>query len=124
MLDKDDVEFYNKKGYLQIHSSIIGRQVYMVKNMNVDVPDQELLRFDEDEIKYLKELKKNNDLDDEQLRVLTMAKEEFGGNIIDAHAKTNNSKRKRSAARPATRQRTAYKEPKSWHTKSQARPAV
>ena len=58
MLDKDDVEFYNKKGYLKMHSSIIGREVYMVKNMNVDVPDRELLRFDEIEIKYLKELKK------------------------------------------------------------------
>ena len=58
MLD-DDVEFYSKKGYLKIHSSIMGRQVYMVKNMNLNVPDQELLRFDEDEIKYLKKLKKN-----------------------------------------------------------------
>ena len=124
MLDKNDVEFYNKKGYLEIESSIIGRTVYMVKNMNVDVPDHELLRFDEAEIKYLKKLKKNNDLDDEQLRVLTMAKEVCGGNIIDAHSQTNNSQRKRSAARPATRQRTAYKEPKSWHTKSQARPSV
>ena len=87
MLDKDDVEFYNKKGYLKMHSSIIGREVYMVKNMNVDVPDESLLRFDEIEIKYLKELKKSNQLDDEQLRVLIMAKEEFGGNIIDAKAK-------------------------------------
>ena len=124
MLDKDDVEFYNKKGYLKMHSSIIGREVYMVKNMNVDVPDRELLRFDEIEIKYLKELKKSNQLDDEQLRVLTMAKEEFGGNIIDAKAKPSKAKRKRSTARPATSKRAAYKEPKSWHTKSQARPSV
>tara|TARA_R110001599_G_scaffold203278_1_gene400352 strand:+ start:158 stop:532 length:375 start_codon:yes stop_codon:yes gene_type:complete len=124
MLDKDDVEFYNKKGYLKMHSSIIGREVYMVKNMNVDVPDRELLRFDEIEIKYLKELKKSNQLDDEQLRVLIMAKEEFGGNIIDAKAKPSKAKRKRSTARPATSKRAAYKEPKSWHTKSQARPSV
>ena len=124
MLDKDDVEFYNKKGYLKMHSSIIGREVYMVKNMNVDVPDESLLRFDEIEIKYLKELKKSNQLDDEQLRVLTMAKEEFGGNIIDAKAKPSKAKRKRSTARPATSKRAAYKEPKSWHTKSQARPSV
>lgn len=124
MLDKDDVEFYNKKGYLKMHSSIIGREVYMVKNMNVDVPDRELLRFDEIEIKYLKELKKSNQLDDEQLRVLTMAKEEFGGNIIDAKANPGKTKRKRNTARPATSKRAAYKEPKSWHTKSQARPSV
>ena len=124
MLDKDDVEFYNKKGYLKMHSSIIGREVYMVKNMNVDVPDESLLRFDEIEIKYLKELKKSNQLDDEQLRVLIMAKEEFGGNIIDAKAKPSKAKRKRSTARPATSKRAAYKEPKSWHTKSQARPSV
>ena len=124
MLDKDDVEFYNKKGYLKMHSSIIGREVYMVKNMNVDVPDRELLRFDEIEIKYLKELKKSNQLDDEQLRVLIMAKEEFGGNIIDAKANPGKTKRKRNTARPATSKRAAYKEPKSWHTKSQARPSV
>ena len=124
MLDKDDVEFYHKKGYLKMHSSIIGREVYMVKNMNVDVPDESLLRFDEIEIKYLKELKKNNQLDDEQLRVLTMAKEEFGGNIIDAKANPGKTKRKRNTARPATSKRAAYKEPKSWHTKSQARPSV
>ena len=73
MLAKEDVEFYHKKGYLKMHSSIIGREVYMVKNMNVVVPDESLLRFDEIEIKYLKELKKGNKLDDEQLRVLTMA---------------------------------------------------
>ena len=124
MLAKDDVEFYHKKGYLKMHSSIIGREVYMVKNMNVVVPDKELLRFDEIEIKYLKELKKSNQLDDEQLRVLTMAKEEFGGNIIDAKAKPSKAKRKRSTARPATSKRAQYKEPKSWHTKSQARPSV
>ena len=124
MLDKDDVEFYNKKGYLKMHSSIIGREVYMVKNMNVDVPDRELLRFDEIEIKYLKELKKSNQLDDEQLRVLTMAKEEFGGNVIDAKANPGKTKRKRSAARPATSKRAAYKEPKSWQLKQEARPSV
>ena len=124
MLAKEDDEFYHKKGYLKMHSSIIGREVYMVKNMNVVVPDESLLRFDEIEIKYLKELKKGNKLDDEQLRVLTMAKEEFGGNIIDAKAERSKVKRKRNTPRQATSKRAAYKEPKSWNTKSQARPSV
>lgn len=124
MLDKEDVEFYNKKGYLKINSAIIGKQVYMVKNMNVDVPDQELLRFDEDEIRYLKKLKKNNQLDDEQLWVLTMAKEEFGGNIIDATSKSSKIKRKRTTTRTAASQRAKYKKPKSWQLKQEARPSV
>ena len=124
MPGKDEVEFYNKQGHLKIYSSIMGREVYIVKNMNVNVPDKELLMFDEDEIKYLKKLKKKNELDDEQLRVLTMAKEEFGGNIIDAKAKICKTKRKRAAARPSTSKRAQYKEPKSWNTKSQARPSA
>jgi len=121
---EEDREFYSKKGYIQIHSSIFGKEVYLVKSMQAHVPDKSLLRFDEDEIKYIKKLKKKNELSDEQLRVLTMAKETFGGNIIDADAKTNQAKHKRTTARQATRKRAQYKEPKKWNLKSQARPSV
>ena len=38
-------EYYDKKGYLPIHSTILGEGIYMVKNMQVDVPDKSVLRL-------------------------------------------------------------------------------
>ena len=55
----------------------------MVKSMDAPVPDKSLLRFNEDEIRYMKKLKKQGELNTpEELRVLTMAKDLFGGNLI------------------------------------------
>ena len=125
MLTKEeDREFYSKKGYLGIYSTIFEKFVYLVKSMDVPVPDKSLLRFVKEEIKYLKKLKKKNELSNEQLRFLTMAKETFGGNIIDAYAKTSTTTRKRTTAGSTTRKRANYKEPKKWNLKSQARPSV
>jgi hypothetical protein len=121
MLKAEDVEFYTKKGYLKIHSSIMNQEVYMVKSMDAPVPDKALLRFGEDEIRYMKKLKKQGELSTpEELRVLTMAKDIFGGNLIDAHQ----AQHKRSTARTTTRTGTQYKQPKKWQLKSQARPSV
>ena len=122
MLNKEDVEFYAKKGYLKIHSSIMNQEVYMVKSMDAPVPDKSLLRFNEDEIRYMKKLKKQGELNTpEELRVLTMAKDLFGGNLIDA---SNKAERKRSAARTTTRQRANFKQPKKWQLKSHTRPSI
>ena len=120
-----DKELYDKQGYVRMRSAILSREVYIVKHMDVSVPDMTLLRFGEEEVAYLKKLKKQNHLDDEQLRVLTMAKEEFGGTIIDANAKdASKSKRKRAATRQVPRQNTVYTEPKSWTIKSKGRSTV
>ena len=122
MLNKEDVEFYTKQGYIKIHSSIMNQEVYMVKSMDAPVPDKSLLRFNEDEIRYMKKLKKQGELNTpEELRVLTMAKDIFGGNLIDA---SNKAKRKRGAARTTTSQRANFKQPKKWKLKSQTRPSV
>lgn len=121
MLEQEDVELYTKQGYIKIHSSIMNQEVYMVKSMDAPVPNKSLLRFDEDEIRYMKKLKKQGELNtSEELRVLTMAKDIFGGNLIDAHQ----AKRKRGAARTTTRQRANFKQPKKWKLKSQTRPSV
>ena len=118
-------EYYDKKGYLPLHSTIFGEGIYMVKNMQVDVPDKSVLRFDEKEIKYIKRLKKKGELETpESLRVLVMAKSVFGGNLIDPDSKNNTTQRKRAATRTTTRQRAQYKQPKSWTLKQKARPAV
>ena len=118
-------EYYDKKGYLPIHSTILGEGIYMVKNMQVDVPDKSVLRFDENEIRYIKKLKKKGELEDkESLRVLLMAKSVFGGNLIDPDSKNSKTQRKRTATRTTTRQRAQYKQPKSWTLKQKARPSV
>ena len=118
-------EYYDKKGYLPIHSTILGEGIYMVKNMQVDVPDKSVLRFDENEIRYIKKLKKKGELEDkESLRVLLMAKSVFGGNLIDPDSKNNKTQRKRTATRTTTHQRAQYKQPKSWTLKQKARPSV
>ena len=58
MLTKEeDREFYSKKGYLGIYSTIFEKFVYLVKSMDVPVPDKSLLRFVKEENKYLKKLK-------------------------------------------------------------------
>ena len=44
MLNKEDVEFYTKHGYIKIHSSIMKQEVYMVKSMDAPVPNKSLLR--------------------------------------------------------------------------------
>lgn len=118
-------EYYDKKGYLPIHSTILGEGIYMVKHMQVDVPDKSVLRFDENEIRYIKKLKKKGELEDkESLRVLLMAKSVFGGNLIDPDSKNSKTQRKRAATRATTRQRAQYKQPKSWTLKQKARPSV
>lgn len=118
-------EYYDKKGYLPLHSTILGEGIYMVKNMQVDVPDKSVMRFDENEIRYIKRLKKKGELETpESLRVLVMAKSVFGGNLIDPDSKNNKTQRKRTATRTTTRQRAQYKQPKSWTLKQKARPAV
>ena len=118
-------EYYNKKGYLHLHSTILGEGIYMVKNMQVDVPDKSVLRFDEKEIKYIKRLKKKGELETpESLRVIKMAKSVFGGNLIDPDSKNNQVKRKRAATRTATGKREKYKQPKSWTLKQKARTSV
>ncbi len=118
-------EYYDKKGYLPIHSPILGEGIYMVKNMQVDVPDKSVLRFDENEIRYIKKLKKKGELETpESLRVLVMAKSVFGGNLIDPDSKNNQVKRKRAATRTATGKREKYKQPKSWTLKQKARSSV
>ena len=111
-----------KLGYQKIHSAIIGREVYIVKDMDVSVPDTTLLRFDLDEVKYLKKLQATGKLDDEQLRVLTMAKEEFGGTIIDAKRKYGNkAKRKRATNLSPARKESVYEQPTTWNLKSKGR---
>lgn len=118
-------EYYDKKGYLPIHSTILGEGIYMVKNMQVDVPDKSVMRFDKNEIRYIKKLKKKGELEDkESLRVLLMAKSVFGGNLIDPDSKNSKTQRKRAATRATTRQRAKYKQPKSWTLKQKARPSV
>ena len=116
------------KEYKRIHSSILGREVYIVSDIDVVVPDMTLLRFDYDEVTYLKKLKKNNQLDDEQLRVITMAKEEFGGSVIDTtirrKKKRGNAQRKRAETRQVPRQNEVYEKPTVWKLKSKGRATV
>jgi len=112
-------------GYIRIRSSILKCDVYIVKHIDVSVPDTTLLKFNEEEVAYLKKLKKSNKLDDEQLRVLTMAKEEFGGSIIDV-TKEHGSKFKRKRARTSKtpRQESVYEKPRSWNLKPKGRTTV
>ena len=122
-----------KLGYQKIHSAIFGREVYIVKDMDVSVPDTTLLRFDLDEVKYLKKLQAAGKLDDEQLRVLTMAKEEFGGSIIDVTKKYGSkaqrkqsrfTQRKRATNLSPARKESVYEQPTTWNLKSKGRTTV
>lgn len=122
---------FEEMGYQRIHSSILGREVYIVESMDIEVPDKELLRFDPDEVNYLKKLKKKNQLDDEQLRVIVMAKEEFGGNVIDANKRygskrkrKNYAQQKRATTSQVPCQNEVYAKPKSWQVKSKGRATV
>ena len=85
---KLNAEEYKRNGYIKIDSTVVNRKLYLVRNLEVEVPDDSLLRVTERSIPTLKGLQIN------ERKELFLAAEILCSNVYDATLETASKQRK------------------------------
>ena len=83
-----DAKEYKRNGYIKIDSTVVNRKFYLVRNLEVKVPDDSLLRVTERSIPTLKGLEIN------ERKELFLAAEILCNNVYDAELETAGKQRK------------------------------
>ena len=79
---------YKQRGWVEIYSKFINRKFYLVRNLEVKVPDDSLLRVTQRGLKTLGGLKSN------EIQELFLAAEIICSNVYDATIETASKQRK------------------------------
>ena len=79
---------YKQRGWVEIYSKFINKKFYLVKNLEVKVPDDRLLRVTQRGLQTLGGLKFN------EIQALFMAAEILCSNVYDATIETAGKQRK------------------------------
>jgi len=83
-----NAEAYKRNGWIEIYSKVINKKFYLVRNLEVKVPDDSLLRVTQRGLKTLGGLKSN------EIQKLFLAAEILCGNVYDATLETASKQRK------------------------------
>ena len=83
-----DAKEYKRNGYIKIASTVVNRKFYLVRNLEVKVPDDSLVRVTERSIPTLKGLEIN------ERKELFLAAEILCNNVYDAELETAGKQRK------------------------------
>jgi len=83
-----NAEAYKRNGWIEIYSKVINKKFYLVRNLEVKVPDDSLLRVTQRGLQTLGGLKSN------EIQELFLAAEILCGNVYDATLETASKQRK------------------------------
>jgi len=83
-----DAKEYKRNGYIKIDSTVVNRKLYLVRNLEVKVPDDSLLRVTERSIPTLKGLEIN------ERKELFLAAEILCNNLYDPPIEASRKQRK------------------------------
>ena len=85
---KLNAEDYKQRGWVEIYSKIIEKKFYLVRNLEVEVPDDSLLRVTQRGLQTLKGLRTH------EIKEQFMAAEIICSNVYDATLETAGKQRK------------------------------